>query len=161
MVILGVDPGYEESGFCCWSTDHGVLDHGKLGNADLLHIIEQHTIRGDPDVMAIERFKSYGKPIGDSSIHTIEWSGVFRHAFGMHTSHWVYRREVANWLTGGKSKDSFLLAALTHYFGGQDRAIGTKRNPGVMYGLNNDERSALAVALTWGHINNRLKGALR
>jgi len=50
---------------------------------------------------------------------------------------------------GGISKDQFVREAIIARFGGKEKAIGSRKEPGVLYGISGHCWAALAVALTW------------
>ena len=49
-----------------------------------------------------------------------------------------------------RAKDPNIRQALLDRFGpGREKALGTKKAPGALYGIKGDEWAALAVAITW------------
>jgi hypothetical protein len=147
MTILAIDPGTTESGYVLWNpTEQKPIEFGKWGNDDLLKIINSVA---DPYILAIEKPANMGNYFGDSLIDTCIWIGriiessravnpilVKRHEVKMHLCH---RMKGVN--------DSVIRAAIIDRFGGKDKAVGVKTNPGVFYGMKADVWQALAVAL--------------
>jgi len=64
---------------------------------------------------------------------------------------WLMRKTVAAHLCNtSRANDSNIRQALIDRFGpGREKAIGTKKNPGPLYGIKKDLWSALAVAVTY------------
>lgn len=100
---------------------------------------------GRPEELVIEMIASYGMPVGKEVFETCVWIGRFIQA---HSSKYrlVYRADVKMHLCHSmKANDATIRQALIDRFG----APGTKKNPGLLYGMNNsDIRSAFAVGLT-------------
>jgi len=147
--ILGIDPGSEQSAWCDL-VDGSPRLSGKFDNAEVLASLRN----GEPavDVVAIEMIASYGMPVGKEVFETCLWIGRFVEAWearGGKTRR-VYRREVKLFVCeSNRANDASIRAALIDRFGpGRERAIGTKRTPGPLYGVKGDAWSALAVALT-------------
>jgi hypothetical protein len=145
--VLGIDPGDERSAFVIFDGKR-VLDHGIDTNSMLLAYLKRGGLRADH--MAIEMIASYGMPVGREVFDTCVWIGRFIEAWpGMYTQ--VYRREVKMYLCGRTAaKDANVRQALIDRFGpGRQRAIGKASAPGPLYGITEDQWSALGVAVTW------------
>ncbi len=149
-IILAIDPAPETSAFVKWD-GLSILDFGMFKN------IEQPDIKPDllPDILVIEKIESYGMAVGASVFETCIWIGRFIEKW-LHgkckEKPWVLlpRREVKLHLCGSaRAKDSNVRTAILDRFGGKKKAIGNKLNPGLLYGVKNDEWQALALALTW------------
>lgn len=150
MRVLAIDPGNERSAWC-------IYDHGRPfafsiePNAELL----ARMLVGDwPHPMecaelAIEMIASYGMPVGREVFETCVWIGRFVQAWGSEHA-FVYRKDVKLHLCGQpRAKDANIRQALIDRFGpGKDKAVGTKKQPGPLYGVSSDVWSALAVAVT-------------
>ena len=100
---------------------------------------------------------SYGKPVGNEVFETLVWIGRFLEAASKH--HPVVRitrREVKNHICRGhrKKNDSQVRSCLIERYGasGSD-AIGTKRNPGPLYGVTGDMWAALAVGVAYRELH--------
>lgn len=116
-----------------------------LDNGEALRQVE-----ADPSGhLAIEMIASYGMAVGSEVFDTCIWIGRFIQAWnGPYTQ--VFRKDVKMHLCGQtKAKDANVRQALIDRFGpGKDKAIGTKKNPGPLYGISGDIWAALAVAVT-------------
>lgn len=149
--VIGIDPGRTESAHLILELDTaGAAQIGWAfitANARLARMLE--VITAKPAVrLALERVRHYGTgmPAGASVFETAEWGGAFRWAYGPEYTTWVERREVKLHLCGNtRAKDSNIRQALVDRFG----PPGTKKSPGVTYGLKRDLWQALAVAVTY------------
>ena len=100
--------------------------------------------------LAIEIVKSYGNVMGDSVLETVEWIGRFQEAFAAGPIVRLSRKEIVTNICGhARAKDKNVRQAVIDRFGGKAKALGSKKNPGVIYGAKKDIFSALAVALTF------------
>lgn len=143
-VILAIDPGTTESGWCLLRPNGGRIDAGVSSNTDLLAGLAYMPA----DVMAIEVFEARGMPIGQESIETIIYTGRLMQAWG-HSVRRVKRSEVKRHLCGSlRAKDGNVRQALIDLYGGKDAAVGRKATPGPLYGIASHAWAALAVAVT-------------
>lgn len=137
--IIAIDPGSEMSAWLIYQ-DGQIIAFGKKPNNDVLNIL-----RVTDGHLAVEMIASYGMPVGKEVFDTAVWIGRFIQAYkGNHTL--IYRKDVKMHLCGSmKAKDSNIRQALLDRFGPQ----GTKKEPGVTYGISRDVWSALAIAVTY------------
>lgn len=77
MIVVGIDPGPNESGVAVLDTDQRTVAGRHVPNG---HVSVE--ILGT-DVVVLEKFQSYGQggALGASSVETIEWSGRFVESF--------------------------------------------------------------------------------
>ena len=139
--LLAIDPGPEQSAYVVWS---GQLHRfGKLDNDELL----EHITEGmGADRCAVEMIASYGMAVGREVFETCVWIGRFLEAFGAEQCDRLTRGEVKMHLCHSmKAKDANIRQALIDRLG----APGTKKAPGILYGVKADIWAALAVAVTW------------
>lgn len=149
MNILAIDPGPEESAFIVFRNDPDVEigEFGKCSNETLLARIEAESEQPAWRCAAvvIERVASFGMPVGAEVFETVFWSGRFAQAWNKQLYR-VKRHEVKMHLCGNmRAKDANVRQALIDKLGKQ----GTKKNPGVTYGISGDAWAALAVAVTF------------
>ena len=145
--VIAIDPGNVKSALVVWDGERIQLTR-HCPNDDIVRYLHDWQHSGYP--LAIEQVKSYGKPIGDTVLDTVLWSGRFIEAYGSSNVYRIPRKEVVAHLCGNaRSGDSDVRQAIINRFGGKDRAIGTKASPGPLHGVVNDLWAALAVALTW------------
>lgn len=149
-VILAIDPGTIESGWCLYCDEGRVLDSGIKLN-DILAIEIRSTYA---DELAIERIASYGMSVGRDVFETCEWVGEFRGLWRLRykSALLVYRKDVKLYLCGSpKAKDANIRQSLIDMFGGKEKAIGRKATPGPLHGVKSHAWSALAVAIVAAH----------
>ena len=149
LITLAIDPGTNQSGWVR-TCDGNVMDSGVSENHDMLEIIR----RGHAGHLAIEMIASYGMAVGREVFETCVWIGRFQQAWHTPSSvRLVYRRDVKLHLCGSaKAKDANIRQALIDLYprtgGGSRPQIGTKAQPGPLYGMNTHAWAALGVALT-------------
>ena len=136
--ILAIDPGPTQSAYVVY--DEYPDAFGIVPNEEMLReIIPQHTGRR----LAIEMVASYGMAVGREVFETCVWAGRFLQAHGG-IPILVYRKDVKMHLCHSmRAKDANIRQALIDRFG----APGTKKSPGVTYGISRDVWAALAVAV--------------
>jgi hypothetical protein len=141
--ILAIDPGCTESAWMIL-IDGEIYEFAKEPNEILLDRLISTEMTPD-DHLAMEMIASYGMPVGKEVFETVLWAGRFIQAFRSdHTL--VYRKDVKMHLCGSmRAKDANIRQALLDRFGPQ----GTKKAPGVTYGISKDVWAALAVAVTF------------
>jgi hypothetical protein len=104
--------------------------------------------------VAIEMIASYGMPVGREVFETCVWIGRFQQALeSPGTAELVYRKDVKLHLCGSpRAKDGNVRQALIDLFpatgGGKTPQIGTKKQPGPLYGMSSHAWAALGVAIT-------------
>lgn len=136
MRILGIDPGPYDSAYVIWDGTH-LLEHGFLSNV----LLQQRLSGNGYDEVAIEWITCYGKVVGKDVFRTCAEIGRFDHE---RTAQLIERREIRLHLCDtARAGDPQVRRALLDRFGEQ----GTKKNPGVLYGIKGHEWSALAVAV--------------
>lgn len=149
--IYAIDPGPEQSGYCLYVPDHQrVLSAGVKPNQQ----VRSYLMSVDHTHVAIEMIASYGMPVGREVFETCVWIGQFKEACGRPDDVLlVYRKDVKLHLCGTtKAKDANVRQALIDMFpatgGGKVGQIGTKGNPGPLYGVSTHAWPALGVAIT-------------
>lgn len=158
MRILAIDPGPDESAWVLFEGSK-VLLHSKDTN-DLLvrriYATPDDRWPGDffgVDVAVIEMIASYGMAVGKEVFETCVWIGRFMEAIEHNiittTSRVerIFRKDVKLTLCGSvRASDANIRADLIDRWGGKEVAIGTKKNPGPLYGITGDVWAALAIA---------------
>jgi hypothetical protein len=151
--ILAVDPGTEQSGWVEF-IDGVVKDSGVMENGDLLELLGSDHWRTEGYELALEMISSYGMPVGREVFETCVWVGRFKQQWHHPAAvRLVYRRDVKQYLCGSaKAKDANIRQALLDMFprvgGGKTPQVGTKAQPGPLYGVSSHAWAALAVAVT-------------
>jgi len=150
MSILCIDPGPEASGVVVLREDGVVIDAvPEWGNHSLVTTTDDF----GTNKMVIEMIASYGMPVGADVFDTCVWIGRFIERFGALTSYSIYRKDVKLHLCGNlRAKDANIRRAILDMYpktgGGKTPQIGTKKQPGPLYGVTSHAMSALAVGLT-------------
>jgi hypothetical protein len=122
--------------------DYSIIDKGKVENDVLIGMVKT----GYFDMLAIEGFQSFGMPVGKEVFDTAYYIGrllQIAEDLGSKTR-MVYRSDVKmHHCHTMMAKDTNIRQALIDRFG----EPGTKKNPGVTYGITKDTWSALAIAV--------------
>ena len=150
MIILAIDPGNIESAYSLINDHYEPLQFGKVGNEDMLDIIEDSLV----DRVIIEMVASYGMAVGESVFETVFWIGRFYEAS---IREWVqcdrvYRKDVKMNLCGQtRAKDSNIRQALIDRFAKHDfkNGKGIKGNPDWFHGFKADIWQSYAVGVTY------------
>ncbi len=156
MRILAIDPGTTHSGIVVISEGKEII----LAESDVENILLIQMIRAKDfsiNELVIEHVASYGMAVGQTTFTTVLWIGKFMEAFKtayLKESHKVYRKEVKIHLCNSmRAKDKNIRQAIIDRYppngGGKTPQIGTKNQPGGLYGVSSHAMSALAVALTY------------
>lgn len=148
-MILAIDPGTEQSGWVLYTGEH-VYRADVTSNTVFSSIMTNAAIQQ----VVIERFASYGMAIGQTTIDAIHWGGRFHQqaqALG-YSVHLVFRRDIKLYFCSSpRANDATVRQAIFDLYGGREKALGTKKNPGPLYGVKADAWSALALALYHHH----------
>lgn len=159
MTLLAIDPGPERSGWVEWwgnMPGHGrmpgrVIDHGVWDNDDLIGMVTEH----HHGHIVVEMIASYGMPVGAEVFETCVVIGRILQAADQyaHSIRRITRGEVKDHLCRSrKATDANIRQALIDLFpatgGGKTPQIGTKSQPGPLYGIKRDAWAALALAVT-------------
>lgn len=141
MAILAIDPGTTQSGYCLFSRGT-VLESGVVENGALLRLVSISAATG----LAIEMIASYGMPVGKEVFETCVWIGRYQQAWpDPELVRLIYRRDVKLHLCGSpRAKDGNIRQALLDKLG----PVGTKKEPGPLYGVKSHAWAAVAVAVT-------------
>jgi hypothetical protein len=155
--ILGIDPGNIQTGVVIWDTEK-VLYREKLENNILLNLIYDKPTGFD--IAVIEKIRSYGMSVGQTTFDTCEWIGRFVEALLRSKKEVVNvgRKECIIWhCKSNKAKDNNLRQVLIDKYGPVNttkfetgKKGGEKKIivPGPLYGMAGDMWSALGLC-TW------------
>jgi hypothetical protein len=158
--ILAIDPGNEYSAYVVYCDGH-ISDFGIEENSELIYKVNGHFNSFDTcKHMAIEMIACYGMPVGATVFETCVWIGRFIEAWGDEFTK-VYRKETKMHLCQTmRAKDSNIRQAIIDRYpatgGGKKPQIGTKAQPGPLYGVSKDVWAALAVAITFAETYSEL-----
>ena len=147
-MILGIDPGNEQSGYVVVD-NYKVIDAGKIKNEKLLvKIIHIPAFMRDVDAVCIELIQSYGSVAGRTLYDTCIWTGRFIQALAhahLHVPIHLYTRpKIMRAIVGtNKGGDRALRATLLLRFGGDKK--GEPMHP--LRGGGGDLRAAYAAVV--------------
>ena len=150
MVILAIDPGNAQSGWCVIDGETmKPQDFGKTDNNELLDSFERLIRVYQVDVAVIEMVACYGMPVG-----TCVWIGRFTEKSKQLQKDVQYitrKDEKMNICNSMKANDTTVRRALIDRFAKHDlkNGKGTKNNPDWFYGFKADIWAAYAVGVTW------------
>ena len=171
--ILAIDPGNEYSAYVEYDTDTGYI--GEFAKAKNAYVMgRMWKFRQECCAMAIEMPACYGMAVGTTVFETCRWVGVFQQKFrcrdGLPT-YLVYRKAqnkehgidsvCMHICKNNRAKDSNVRQAIIDRYpatgGGKTPQIGTKAQPGPLYGVSKDVWAALAVAITFSETYHESK----
>jgi hypothetical protein len=154
MLYLGIDPGPKESAYLIYESSMKrivVAEH--ISNTDMLTLlIDAPPVMPEYDAVICEWIDCYGMPVGKDVFETVYWIGKFsEHADPFIR---IARRDVKMHLCGSmRAKDANVRQALLDRFpatgGGKTPQVGTKKQPGPLYGVSKHLWAALGVVVTY------------
>ncbi len=147
-MILGIDPGPNQTAFALWCGDHLGL-FNILPNEEFISWIRVQSAMGS--IPAIEMIQSFGMPVGKEIFETVLLIGRVIEIYDCQglKANLVYRKDIKLHFCGtNRAKDSNIRQVLIDRFG----EVGTKKNPGKLYGISKDMWSALAIATYYGDL---------
>lgn len=153
-MILAIDPGTTQSGWCLLNSTPSVFGSGVMPNAEMLRVLVEGRDRAQ--TLAIEMMKARGMPMSNDAMETLVWIGRFQQAWrDPEAVRRPYRMDIKLHLCGSaRAKDPNVWQALKDRLG----EPGTKANPGPLYGVQSHARAALAVAV---YTYDKMKGELQ
>lgn len=152
MRLLAIDPGSALTGYVLYDVDaRALVLRGKCSNEDLVAMIRRAEF-SSALMLAIEHAQSFGAKVWNQVFDATLWGGRFVEAWDSVTSGrphaLVFRRDVKLHVTGSpKAKDQQVRQCLLEQWGGKDVAVGTKKQPGPLFGVTADMWAALAIAV--------------
>lgn len=151
-MILAIDPGNKESGYCFLNKDYTPRIFDKVDNETLRDLLRFYLTTGMITEAVIEKVASYGMPVGETVFDTCIWIGRFTEL--LHTCdipvEYVRRKEYVVDLCGSpKAKDSNVIQYLIDRFASDtpNHGKGTKSDPGWFYGFKKDVWQAYAIGV--------------
>lgn len=144
--VLAIDPGTTDSQCLVWDGSR-VLSHDFLPNDKALDLIAGF----GGSRACIEMVASYGMAVGKETFETVYWIGRFDErlrANGIVPERLVRLEVKLHLCHNSRAKDANIRQAILDRFGGKS-AIGTKKQPGPLYGVTSHAWAALALAITF------------
>lgn len=148
MKVLGIDPGTTQSAYVLWDGGH-VIEADIIANHTMLMVL--NLMRGVADLCVIEKIASFGMAVGAEVFETVYWTGRFAQCWHVEGVVRIPRLEIKIHLCkSARAKDANVSQALKDRFG----QVGTKKNPGPLFGISSHKWAALAVAVcAWDRSN--------
>ena len=155
-VIIAIDPGTKETGIVVYAPVSQSVDWmGILPNPELRDML----VGVNQGCIAIEMIASYGMPVGREVFETCVWIGRLIEACSLPPDRCrkVYRRQVKQQVCSSpRAKDGNVRQAIIDRYprsgGGKTPQIGTKAQPGPLYGMRSHMWAALGVGITASEI---------
>ena len=146
MIYLGVDPGPVESAFVWWDAEAEKVIRLESIPVFKLDSLTIGPLLKDVDCVSIEWIECFGMAVGQETFRTVASIGWF--ASLLYDRTWslrlVPRRSVKMHLCNSmRAKDANVRQALIDRFG----KVGTKKQPGKLYGVATHYWAALGVAV--------------
>ena len=146
MIYLGIDPGPVESAFVWWDTESEKVIRLESIPVFKLGSFEIGPLLKGVDHVSIEWIECFGMAVGQETFRTVTGIGWF--ASLLYDRSWhlrlVPRRAVKLHLCNSmRAKDANVRQALIDRFG----PVGTKKQPGKLYGVATHYWAALGVAV--------------
>lgn len=148
MNVVAIDPGPKESALILWDGEavlSGVIrPNEQLLAEELPMLLLSKTQR--PELLAIEQIRGYGMTAGNELFDSVWWTGRFyqrAQEFDVECRMIPRKTVVTHLCETAKANDAAVRAALIYRFGGP----GTRKEPGVTFGIVRDLWAALAVAV--------------
>lgn len=153
-MLYAIDPGYTHSALVGIEPEEHfqVILHTYLENEEMCAYLKESA---DTSPLIIEMFEARGMPIGQDSIMTVWWSGRFFEAWDG-TAYILPRRDIKIHVFGSTRgvNDAVVRRYLIDRYGPEEKvAVGSKKNPGPLYGMTPHERDALLVGIAWWELN--------
>lgn len=145
MNLLAIDPGTTESAIVGWDGER-ITEKDTLPNHVVMDLLRDETFLVRFDRIVCERVECYGMAVGKEVFSTVYWSGRMMEAaltrgvpFAL-----IGRRHVKLHLCQSpRAKDANIIQALKDKLGDK----GTKKAPGVTFGISGHTWQALALAI--------------
>jgi hypothetical protein len=146
MIYLGIDPGPVESAFVWWDAEAERVIRLESIPMFKLGSLEAKTLLCGVDFVSIEWIECFGMAVGQETFRTVAGIGWF--ASLLYDRTWslrlVPRRAVKMHLCNSmRAKDANVRQSLIDRFG----PVGTKKQPGKLYGVATHYWAALGVAV--------------
>ncbi len=161
MTVLAIDPGTHESQLLVWDGAR-VLTQSFSANGEFIQSLGKFWLADEGSYAVIESVASYGLAVGAEVFDTCYWGGRFYERISRHSPvRLVPRMTVKMHLChSARAKDANIRQALIDRFGGKEKAVGSKKAPGVLYGVSGHGWAALALAVTAWDLGRTIGRAL-
>ena len=153
-MITAIDPGTDQSAIVIYENGVVLLAEIKPNQELILDLMQNSN---EETTLAIEMVACYGMAVGREVFETCVWIGRFAQAYGADKVEYVYRRDVKLHLcNSARAKDANIRQALLDKFprtgGGKTPQVGTKKEPGALFGIKSHLWAALSVAVYFNEV---------
>ena len=154
MRVIAIDPGTTQSAVCIVDSETRKPLESRILNNEVMREYINLIPQSVATIGVIERFQSYGMPVGRDVFDAAIWAGRFYELLKAVTGRepeMVYRSEEKMHIChNSRAKDSNIRRALIDRFATHDfkNGRGTIKNPDWFYGFKKDMWAAYAVAVT-------------
>jgi len=153
--VLAIDPGPLLSAAVIYddATPHEIIEIWHTENEDMRAQLKTVGAWYEVEHIALEMVQSYGMGASHELFDTVLWAGRLVEAAGLPFTK-IFRPTVKTCLLGrARGTDAEVRAALIRRFpptgGGKEPEVGTRNQPGPLWGVTADLWAALAVAVTF------------
>lgn len=148
---LAIDPGPTESAFALFHTQTlNLVSFGKGPNSQVKELIQTDSL--NIARVVIEEIRSYGMSVGMEVFDTVRFTGRLQEkaeTLGKETALLPRISVKLHICKSSKANDPSIRQAIIDRYGpGKEKAIGTKKNQGPLFGVKADIWSAIAIGLT-------------
>ena len=151
MIILGIDPGENKSGVVLFDAKANRVLWAHEKDVQELERILQYGWNEMPDVIVCENIVPMGVPFSSNLRATCRHIDRLEFIAEARKIQWVFitRNQVKMTLCGRCKgvKDAHVSCAVQERFGGRKAALGTKKQPGPLYGVSGHCWQALAAVI--------------
>lgn len=142
-MLIAIDPGCYDSGVVVMNGDR-IISAEQRNNDGLISQVQCYS------EVIIESLHFMGGSVGREVLDTCVWVGRFMQAAGPERVTLIRRDDLRyHWVQNSAANDASVRAAVIDHYGGKEIAIGTKKNPGPLYGISGHCWQALALGLAY------------
>lgn len=153
MRIIAIDPGTTQS---AWVLLDGEEDPPRVAAMGLERngLVRAMLAASQAEHLAIEMVACYGMPVGATTFETCLWIGRFIELWQRPYTK-IYRKAdtCMRLCNSSRANDANIAQAIRDRYpatgGGAKPQVGTKKQPGPLYGVKKDIWQALGVGLAW------------
>jgi hypothetical protein len=154
--VLALDPGTTHTGWVLVDSETGaILGHDKNDNRSLRGVMVNLPGALAPDLVLIEAMSPRGQRLGIETMEALRWSGRLEEAARPTPVIRISRDAVKRTLLGAanvKGADAAIRQVLIDRYGGaggRQSAVGTRKDPGPLFGITADRWAALGLFCAW------------
>ena len=154
MIVIGIDPGYRQSALVAFDGSKVCQNLICDNETMLVNLEDMKTEIGNKFgwVLVLEQMQMFRSAfgVGVEVFDSVFWAGRFAQVWHPRRFDQIIRAKVRAHLQATKGGDAAVRQGLINRFGAyKELAIGSKKQPGPLYGIKSHEWSALAIAVTW------------